>query len=319
MGLVLGVILNIMFPNWLLLLLLVLVLAVSLERSITKGIKLWKEEKRNAMILEIDFRSEGIYQRIREEDWRINIDSDELESILESERKTQLTPFLCMGLVLGVTTIFAVLKGDNRGVSTIGVQPCSALYWILSFASLPFLVVVTIVISYLLIKSHARKQAANYSFRQGDIRWTCINTFVMSMISFFAGILAGLLGIGGGVIFGPVMLEFGVLPQVAAATSSFMILFTSLAAIIQYGILGRIVTDFAIWFGIIGFLCSLLGQAFLTRLVRKYHKTSLIVFCISAIIAVSTILLIVVGIMDIVAGIKAGQTFGFNSPCLQVN
>jgi len=314
-GTLVGVILNIMFPNWLLLLLLVLVLFLSLERSVAKGIKLWQDEKRNAMILEMDFRSEGIYQRIRDEDWRINAQSEELTSILESEKKTRLTPFLWMVLVLSVTTLLAVLKGSNRGVSLIGVKPCSALYWVLSFVSLPFLVVVSIVISYLCIKIHSRKMVSNYTFQQGDIMWTRTNTFAMSVIGFIAGLLAGLLGIGGGVIFSPVMLEFGVLPEVAAATSSFMILFTSLAAIIQFSILGRIITDYAIWFGIIGFLCSLLGQAFLTRLVKKYQKTSFIVFCISAIIAVSTILLITIGVMDIVADIKAGQTFGFNSPC----
>jgi len=293
----------------------VLVLFLSLERSVAKGIKLWQDEKRNAMILEMDFRSEGIYQRIRDEDWRINAQSEELTSMLESEKKTRLTPFLWMVLVLSVTTLLAVLKGSNRGVSLIGVKPCSALYWVLSFVSLPFLVVVSIVISYLCIKIHSRKMVSNYTFQQGDIMWTRTNTFAMSVIGFIAGLLAGLLGIGGGVIFSPVMLEFGVLPEVAAATSSFMILFTSLAAIIQFSILGRIITDYAIWFGIIGFLCSLLGQAFLTRLVKKYQKTSFIVFCISAIIAVSTILLITIGVMDIVADIKAGQTFGFNSPC----
>jgi uncharacterized membrane protein YfcA len=55
------------------------------------------------------------------------------------------------------------------------------------------------------------------------MKWTPVTTFFMTLISFFAGILAGLLGIGGGILFGPVMLEYGVLPEVAAATSSFMI------------------------------------------------------------------------------------------------
>jgi uncharacterized membrane protein YfcA len=45
----------------------------------------------------------------------------------------------------------------------------------------------------------------------------------MVFMSFFAGLLAGLLGIGGGTIFGPLMLEFKIQPEVAAATSSFMI------------------------------------------------------------------------------------------------
>jgi len=127
--------------------------------------------------------------------------------------------------------------------------------------------------------------------------------------------LAGLLGIGGGVLFGPVMLEYGVLPEVAAATSSFMILFTSIASIIQYAILGRVIKDYAIWFGFIGFLSSLVGQALLGRLVKKYQKISLIVLFIAAVIFVSMILLVVLGVLQIIADMKAGKSFGLNSPC----
>jgi hypothetical protein len=164
-GTLVGVILNIMFPNWLLLLLLVVVLVISLERTVVKGIKMWKEEKRASMILDFDFKSEGIYQRIREEDWRLNTEHEELGSILNTERKTPLAPFLCMFLVLGVTTIFSLLKGSNKGSSIIGVKSCSPAYWILSFSPLPFLVIVTAVIAYTIIKMHIRKQACGYNFK----------------------------------------------------------------------------------------------------------------------------------------------------------
>ena len=49
----------------------------------------------------------------------------------------------------------------------------------------------------------------------------------------FAGVAAGLLGIGGGMVKGPLLLEMGVLPQVASATSATMILFTASATTIQ--------------------------------------------------------------------------------------
>jgi uncharacterized membrane protein YfcA len=42
--------------------------------------------------------------------------------------------------------------------------------------------------------------------------------------------VAGLFGLGGGVVKAPLMLELGVLPEVAAATSTTMIAFTSMAA-----------------------------------------------------------------------------------------
>ena len=39
---------------------------------------------------------------------------------------------------------------------------------------------------------------------------------------------------------GPVLIEMGVLPQVAVATSSYMILFTSSSTVVQFVILGNI-------------------------------------------------------------------------------
>jgi len=44
-GTVVGVILNTMFPDWLLLILLIILLLLSLERTLVNGIKLWKQEK----------------------------------------------------------------------------------------------------------------------------------------------------------------------------------------------------------------------------------------------------------------------------------
>jgi uncharacterized membrane protein YfcA len=47
-----------------------------------------------------------------------------------------------------------------------------------------------------------------------------------------AGLGAGMLGIGGGLILGPFMLTLGINPHVSAATSSFMIVFTSSIAML---------------------------------------------------------------------------------------
>ena len=63
----------------------------------------------------------------------------------------------------------------------------------------------------------------NYNFLKGDIHWTIRNSLLIPLICLSAGILAGLLGLGGGMVIGPVFLELGVLTQVAANTSSFII------------------------------------------------------------------------------------------------
>jgi len=116
-------------------------------------------------------------------------------------------------------------------------------------------------------------------------------------------------------VFGPLLLEFKMLPEVVAATSSFMILFTSVAAVIQFAVLDRLIPDYALCFVIIGFSSSLLGQFLLTKTVKKYGKTSLIVLCVSVVIGLSTMLLVTVGIMNIVEDVKANVNFGFKPIC----
>ena len=48
---------------------------------------------------------------------------------------------------------------------------------------------------------------------EGDIQWDDTHTVVYPMICSLAGVCAGLFGIGGGIVKGPLMLEMGVDPQ----------------------------------------------------------------------------------------------------------
>lgn len=69
-------------------------------------------------------------------------------------------------------------------------------------------------------------------------------------MAFVTGILAGLVGIGGGLIFSPFMIAMGVNPHVAVATSTFCVIFTSTSTTMQYLLLGRIFVPLAFFYGI---------------------------------------------------------------------
>jgi len=49
--------------------------------------------------------------------------------------------------------------------------------------------------------------------------------------------MAGLLGIGGGLILGPLLLQLNIHPMVSTATSNFLVLFTASSTSIQFIIL----------------------------------------------------------------------------------
>ena len=132
------------------------------------------------------------------------------------------------------------------------------------------------------------------------------------MVCSVAGLFAGLFGIGGGigkstlnriffsfrkkfnqwvVVKGPLMLELGVLPEVASSTSSFMILFTSASALCVYVAFGQLVYGYAGYVFLMGFVCTLFGQAVLTHVVAQSRRTSFIVLVICVVIGFSTVLM----------------------------
>lgn len=107
--------------------------------------------------------------------------------------------------------------------SVLGIQHCSWIYW-LTFAIL-FASLFAISYGYGLYMRyiHYRKLVVEYPYVEGDIKWTTKNTIALPILFIGAGLLAGFLGLGGGLITGPLLLELGAHPQVATATSSFMI------------------------------------------------------------------------------------------------
>lgn len=75
-----------------------------------------------------------------------------------------------------------------------------------------------------------------YEFGKGDIYLTGKVTIILISISFFGGILAAIVGLGGAVIYTPLLLEFGVPPKVASSTSMYLVLYTSLSNVIQFSV-----------------------------------------------------------------------------------
>ena len=53
----------------------------------------------------------------------------------------------------------------------------------------------------------------------GDVKWDAKTTLVYPSVCILAGVIAGLLGLGGGLVLAPLMLELGVNPSVSAAST----------------------------------------------------------------------------------------------------
>lgn len=98
----------------------------------------------------------------------------------------------------------------------------------------------------------------------GTEGWAASEVGLYTFMSIITGCLAGLVGIGGGLIFSPFFLLRGIDPAIAVATSSTCVIFTSSSTTMQYLFSDRIIVSLAVVYGFINLVASYSG----TRLVH---------------------------------------------------
>ena len=84
-------------------------------------------------------------------------------------------------------------------------------YWGITVVGFLWLLAISIVGGRRLVRNGRRKRSSEYL--QGDVRWDGVRAARCLLQALLAGVMAGLVGVGGGMVLGPMMLELGVLPQ----------------------------------------------------------------------------------------------------------
>lgn len=231
LGTTVGVLCNITFPEWLTVALLIIILSVTTVRTGQKGYQVMKKElsaifkkkeepkkKEEAKNQQAENEEEKklllepapIDESPRPEDnasiQSIN-DMETLKQIVKEERRTPIGKFLilvaCWVIILGLS----LLRGGHGAASIIGIQPCSGAYWGIFAISFPIIMSITASVAIYLLWRHKLKTRLGYNFKKGDIVWTVKTVLLYPFYCWIAGIMAALLGIGGGMIKGPLLLE----------------------------------------------------------------------------------------------------------------
>jgi len=168
-------------------------------------------------------------------------------------------------------------------------------YWVLMMAPVVItLSMMFMVRLYLVAKGDVRIQAGppyDPDSISGDVKWDSKTTIVYPLVCTFAGLFAGMFGIGGGIVKGPLMLEMEVLPQVSAATAAFMILFTAASATMTYAAFDQVLWDYALILFPCGFFCTVIGQVLINSYIKRTGNSSVIVFIIALIVGLATLLM----------------------------
>jgi len=187
--------------------------------------------------------------------------------------------------------VLTILKGSGDG-SIIGVECGSKMFWILGMGNIPWTFAFCVIFRCMLMSEHAAKQQATYQFQEGEIEWNNSATIKYPLICTLAGVFAGLFGVGGGILKGPLMLEMGVQPAVASATAAQMILFTTSAACVSFHVFGLLEPKYGCFFFVMGIACTAIGQAGINAYMKAAKRQSPPVISIALIMVLSTVLVV---------------------------
>jgi len=224
-----------------------------------------------------------------------------IEHILEEEKHPKRrNVFLIVSMFL-IVLIINILKGGGGFQSPLGIECGSTAFWAAQALLLVWILFISWLGRRLLLKDAARKAEAGYIYLDDDFKWDRKSTIIYPLISTLAGFCAGMFGIGGGIIKGPLMLAMGFHPAVASATSACMILFTSFTATTTFSVYGLMVPDYAIVGALLGFCATLIGQTVMSRILAKSKRSSYIAFSIGFVVLLSAMLMVLESVLHMVS------------------
>ncbi|XP_043815422.1 sulfite exporter TauE/SafE family protein 4 isoform X3 [Manihot esculenta] len=294
LGITIGVALSVVFPYWLITVLIIILFLGTSTRSVFKGIEMWKEEtilkKEMAKQQETVVNSRG----------ELLVDT-EYEPLVPKEEKSEFQT-MCFNLKWKRLLVLVLVW---------------ASFLLLQVFKFPIALAVFGHESVKLYKEHKERVSTGntMSICEASIAWTPMHIAFCALCGIIGGTVGGLLGSGGGFILGPLLLEIGVIPQVASATATFVMLFSSSLSVVEFYLLKRFPIPYALYLMAVSVLAGFWGQFFIRKLITILRRASLIVFILSGVIFASALTMGVIGIESSIEMIKNHEFMGFLGFC----
>lgn len=303
-GALLGAFINKVSPEIVLTAMLVVLLGLTADKTLRKAFQMYAKETAAAKAKESELVAVCKAEAEEEEEAAgvglLSGDSDSLEAakrarpeelvaILAEEATTPLWKAKALALMFSLIIVANLSKGGGSFASPLGILCGSASYWGMTLLMLGYLVGFTRWVRNYLIAMTKTKRELGFKYHEGDIVWDERGTIRYPLICIGAGLCAGLFGIGGGIVTGPLMLELGIHPQVAGASTAVMILFTAFTAATSFILFGLLQWDYAGLLFVVGLAATYVGQTAVNYLMKKYNRNSYIAFSIGAVVAISAV------------------------------
>jgi len=207
------------------------------------------------------------------------------------------------------TVIYAIVK--KNVVSTCG--PVG--YWLWYLSPVPVLGLFMYATARVLKTKHNRRVEVGYVFHGDgedkpdyrDLKWTDETLRQYPAIAILAGVAAGLLGIGGGMVIGPLFIQLDMQPKVGSSSCAFMILWTAASGVVQYAFAGKLGWQFILYGIVVGFISGQLGQRGVDQMLKKSGRPSYVIFLLGGIVLTACIAMTCSGSYKLIKGIADGD------------
>ncbi|KAL9241751.1 hypothetical protein vseg_015821 [Gypsophila vaccaria] len=305
LGISIGVTFNVIFADWMVTVLLIILFLITSTKAIMKGIDTWKKESLLKQIVPLPVSCPKPEEC--GEDYKplpsgptSTTKHDAMVPIFENIywKEVSLLSFVWVGFLA-----VQILKQHTKR--------CSMMFWIIESLQVPIALSVTLFEAVSLY----RGKRVIASKGKEITNWKAHQLATYCFFGIVAGMVGGLLGLGGGFILGPLFLELGIPPQVASATSTFSMAFSSSMSVVQYYILKRFPVPYAAYFVLVATLAAIVGQHVVRKVIALLGRASLIIFILASTILISAITLGGVGIMNIIEKLDNHEYMGFEAFC----
>mmetsp|Transcript_3857 Transcript_3857/g.5650 ORF Transcript_3857/g.5650 Transcript_3857/m.5650 type:complete len:565 (-) Transcript_3857:136-1830(-) len=218
-------------------------------------------------------------------DDEIKLRREFLEEDSKQYPKAKILALLVLWIGLILLTFF---KGGKGVESLIGIKCDSPWYAVLIALQFVWTLGFATVYGLKLLKRQNARAAVNYPYLPKDVLWDNKKLRFYSTFTFVAGIVAGLIGIGGGMVLGPLMLQMGIHPRVSSATTATMIVLTSSSVAILFVTAGLVPWEYAVFFFSVCLCGAYIGKKYIDRYVKRTGMSSVLIFILATIIALAT-------------------------------
>nr|CAD1822380.1 unnamed protein product [Ananas comosus var. bracteatus] len=287
LGITIGVELSVIFPYWLITVLTIILFMGTSSRSFFRGIQMWKQET----ILKLEReKQEEEKQRTMKGKVMVNVKPEFEEPLLPQ-------------------------PAEKSGLNWS--ENCSSFFWVVNILQFPVALSVFVWEAVKLWReSRERRMCGNSEcVCEASIEWTGPQLLFCALCGLLGGTVGGLLGSGGGFILGPLLLEIGVIPQVASATATFVMMFSASLSVFEFYFLRRFPIPYALYLIAVSVMAGFWGQFIVRKLVKWLGRASIIVFILSSVIFASALMMGVVGTEKTISMIKKHEYMGFLNFC----